>query len=257
MPTACPAFSVAPSAAKTRPCSCSSDSRCRKLIPAVSMITPGAPAHTNSTAYTASDPVTNGPFQIVMSMTPNAVAAAPASATGRQRCPRAASTAPPATAPTACTPLSRPISVAPPCSRRATNTMNSTTKIPWATSAMNATSSAPATARQRRTTRSPPEDSRSPSPARPPARPALRGSRAMSAAATPKLSASTTTIARRLPAASSRPPSGPPASRPRADPSPASEFAGTRCPGSTRAGSSAFLAGSNSAERLDCATITA
>jgi hypothetical protein len=49
------------------------------------MITPGAPAHTNSTTYSASDTVTDGPFQIARSTAPNALAGPAASATERQR----------------------------------------------------------------------------------------------------------------------------------------------------------------------------
>ena len=162
-----------------------------------------------------------------------------------------ASARPAPIAPTACTPRSRPVSPDPPCSRRATNTMNSTRKIPCAMSAKNASARAARTGRWRRTARKRVAGrravaaGRSAGRRRGACRSGLPGRRAAARSARPRSRSwrrRRTTIARRSPAASSRPPSGPPTSRATPSFSATSELADTSRSAATSVGSSAFLA---------------
>lgn len=95
----------------------------------------------NRPTYRAMAVLNAGPFQIARSSRPKTSAEAAIRGPGDPRRASRVSPAAPPIAPIACTPRSRPISPGPPCRRRATNRMNSTTKMPCAISATPATTS--------------------------------------------------------------------------------------------------------------------
>ena len=140
MPIACPALPTRPRAPKTRPRAPAGTASWNRVTRPVSSTTPGAPARTNSHDVEPSRGAQRRAVpdhQVDHSEGQRAAGdqsprrAGPGQQRQGQR--RRRSRRPPGC------PRSSPISLEPPCRRRATNRMNRTTKIPWAISATNAT----------------------------------------------------------------------------------------------------------------------
>jgi hypothetical protein len=96
-----------------------------------------------------------GPFQIARSTAANTSRLTPSSRPGSSLLASPTTSTPPSSPPIACTPRSSPTSAPSPPSTLATNTTNSTVKIPWATAASPFTTSPQRSSRSPTVTRSP------------------------------------------------------------------------------------------------------